>query len=271
MPSNDKKTWSSFGELFKELREKAGVTLEELSETSKIQITHLKNLEEERFDSLPPYVYVRGFIQRSCAVFTQKISEKKSDKLSQDVTSEDGVNSYEGSSDKLTRLFISRVGFYNTLARDKYSNNDNTSKSKSGINTNRNFETSSYYNSLKSVKPKVFITPAGLAYFFIACISLLVLVYLSGRFVPFLFTPEIELSYPTTENIIVNFSEFRVAGHTRWAVSLTVGARKVYIGRNGEFEEKVLLNEGVNMLVIEAKSIFGRSKEVVRRAVYIKN
>lgn len=258
MSSTDKRKWSSFGEFFSELRGNAGITLEELSEISKIQIRHLRNLEQERFDLLPPYVYVRGFIARSCAVFTQKIHEDAAAKSGIDSSGANHISSYSDCQDKLTRLYISRAGFYNALTQDK------GSKSENAVNNRA-------YNNSKLVQSKVFVTPMGIAYFLVATLFLSVLFYLSGRFIPFLFTPEIELFYPSTENTIVNFSKFRINGHAKWAASLTVEGEEVYIGENGEFEKTILLKEGVNMTVLEAENIFGRTKEVVRRVVYIKN
>lgn len=53
----------SFGEYLKTLREEKGLSLEELSERTKIALTNLGFLEADRFDLLPPRVYVKGFIR----------------------------------------------------------------------------------------------------------------------------------------------------------------------------------------------------------------
>jgi flagellar biosynthesis protein FlhG len=44
------------------MRERRGVTLDELSDISKVGVTYLKALEQEQFDALPEPVYVRGFL-----------------------------------------------------------------------------------------------------------------------------------------------------------------------------------------------------------------
>ncbi len=53
----------SFGEYLKNLREERGKSLEEISESTKIAITNLDFLEKDRYELLPPRVFVKGFIR----------------------------------------------------------------------------------------------------------------------------------------------------------------------------------------------------------------
>lgn len=53
----------SYGEYLKSLREERGVSLEEISESTKIALANLRFLEEDRYDLLPPSVFVKGFIR----------------------------------------------------------------------------------------------------------------------------------------------------------------------------------------------------------------
>jgi len=66
---SSKQSLNSFGPLFKELREKSGLSLDKLSELSKISKNHLTHLEQEEFEKLPPAVYARGFIAKCCKIF----------------------------------------------------------------------------------------------------------------------------------------------------------------------------------------------------------
>ncbi|MCB9090974.1 MAG: helix-turn-helix domain-containing protein [Halobacteriovoraceae bacterium] len=50
------------GPFLKEIREYKGMTLERLSELTKILKTYLIHIEEENFDKLPAIVYTRGFV-----------------------------------------------------------------------------------------------------------------------------------------------------------------------------------------------------------------
>ena len=51
------------GNLLKALREATGQSYQEIQEMTKISLSHLRSLEENRFDLLPQPVYVRGFLQ----------------------------------------------------------------------------------------------------------------------------------------------------------------------------------------------------------------
>jgi cytoskeleton protein RodZ len=53
----------SFGAYLKSLREEKGKSLEEISESTKIAVASLDFLENDRFDLLPPRVFVKGFIR----------------------------------------------------------------------------------------------------------------------------------------------------------------------------------------------------------------
>lgn len=53
----------SFGQYLKNLREEAGKSLEEIAENTKIALTNLEFLEQDRYDLLPPRVFVKGFIR----------------------------------------------------------------------------------------------------------------------------------------------------------------------------------------------------------------
>jgi cytoskeleton protein RodZ len=53
----------SFGQYLKSLREEKGVTLEQIAENTKIAVPNLDSIEKDRYDLLPPRVFVKGFIR----------------------------------------------------------------------------------------------------------------------------------------------------------------------------------------------------------------
>jgi curved DNA-binding protein CbpA len=53
----------SDGDLFRQLREAAGVSVEELQDRTKVCVSYIKDIEANRFDRLPQLVYVRGFLR----------------------------------------------------------------------------------------------------------------------------------------------------------------------------------------------------------------
>ncbi|MBI5572333.1 MAG: DUF4115 domain-containing protein [Desulfomonile tiedjei] len=53
----------SFGAYLKGLREEKGKPIEEISDSTKIAVSNLQLLETDRYDLLPPRVFVKGFIR----------------------------------------------------------------------------------------------------------------------------------------------------------------------------------------------------------------
>ena len=52
------------GPLLRSVREKMGIPLEEISERTKISIGTLRFIEEERFQVLPPLIYLKAFVSQ---------------------------------------------------------------------------------------------------------------------------------------------------------------------------------------------------------------
>jgi cytoskeleton protein RodZ len=62
-PINDS---MSIGEYLKDLRERSGLNLETIAHRTKINLTILKILEEDRLEDLPNITYVKGFVKAVC-------------------------------------------------------------------------------------------------------------------------------------------------------------------------------------------------------------
>jgi cytoskeletal protein RodZ len=62
----NRKNVFSFGDFLREKREEKGLSLEKLEEMTKIKKTILDDLENERFEKLPPKIYIRGIISKYC-------------------------------------------------------------------------------------------------------------------------------------------------------------------------------------------------------------
>ena len=58
--------WS--GALLRQLREIRGLNLDDIAQRTKISRGHLRSIEEDSFDFLPPDVYVKGFISQIARV-----------------------------------------------------------------------------------------------------------------------------------------------------------------------------------------------------------
>lgn len=63
-PMNDKNNTQNFADFIKEKRTSKNISLERLSELTKIQVYHLEALELGEFEKLPPLVYRAGIFKR---------------------------------------------------------------------------------------------------------------------------------------------------------------------------------------------------------------
>lgn len=64
--SENKKNVFQFGDFLRQKREEKGITLEKLETLTKIKKTILDDLENERFEKLPPKIYIKGIISKYC-------------------------------------------------------------------------------------------------------------------------------------------------------------------------------------------------------------
>ena len=63
----NKPTEHHLGELLRQMREKAGISQNELAAMTKISSRYVTALEEGRFDTIPGRFFIRGFIRNICA------------------------------------------------------------------------------------------------------------------------------------------------------------------------------------------------------------
>ncbi|HET6411998.1 MAG TPA: helix-turn-helix transcriptional regulator [Anaeromyxobacter sp.] len=59
-PAPEATSWS--GEVLRKLREARGISLQQISERTKVTRRHIENIEADRFESLPAAVYLRGIL-----------------------------------------------------------------------------------------------------------------------------------------------------------------------------------------------------------------
>lgn len=90
----------------------------------------------------------------------------------------------------------------------------------------------------------------GLLLLFIACYSLF-------EFRQVLASPQITIISPRTTKI-ANATTTRILGETKNVSSITLNERTIYVDRNGNFSEEIVLASGYNILSFEARDRFGK-------------
>ncbi len=58
----------TLGQRLKKARESSGFSLKKFAEISKIQLGYLEGLEEGRYEKLPAFVYIQGFLKKYCQI-----------------------------------------------------------------------------------------------------------------------------------------------------------------------------------------------------------
>jgi hypothetical protein len=82
-PVPDDTTWS--GEVLRRIREARGITLQQVSERTKVTRHHIENIEADRFELLPASVYLRGIllsIARELRLDGQKVARSYLERVS---------------------------------------------------------------------------------------------------------------------------------------------------------------------------------------------
>ncbi len=82
-PVPDTTSWS--GEVLRKLREARGITLQQISERTKVTRHHIENIEGDRFELLPASVYLRGIllsIARELRLDGQKVARSYLERVS---------------------------------------------------------------------------------------------------------------------------------------------------------------------------------------------
>ena len=221
------------GGILKQAREEKDISLEEISEATKIQRRYLEDIENGEYQNLPPDIYTCGFIKR-CACFLRLDGEKiasfyRRERCIQEkmVESKGGRKVGAGSAD------VFKKDFSNSFSKRK----------------------------LFIVTPKILTLLLGII------VLATVIFYLWHQISSFNTVPQLRLSEPS-EDQIINQDDIYFRGQTEKDVELKINGEVVCLDPLGNFEVEVNLQEGLNVIVLEAENHFGKKAKVVRRVIY---
>jgi len=99
-------------------------------------------------------------------------------------------------------------------------------------------------------------------------IFLIAIVWYFSREITFLTAaPDLEINSPFTD-LIVSEESFEVIGKTDPTAFLTINDKKIFIEKDGNFNNLINLVAGVNLIKIKAENRFGKTNEIIRRIIY---
>jgi hypothetical protein len=84
----------------------------------------------------------------------------------------------------------------------------------------------------------------------------------------FLGTPNIKITSPAADNIIINNSTIKLSGEASRQDKLTINNEEVLIEKSGRFEKDFSLQPGINTIEFKIKRFLGKEITVVRQVVY---
>lgn len=102
----------------------------------------------------------------------------------------------------------------------------------------------------------------------LACILVLLILYVAVRFSAIAGKPTLIFENPKNEITVVSESPFVFSGRLRGGDALYVNGEQVLLGADGFWEKSVLLETGLNTIEIRAEKFLGRETRVIRQVLY---
>lgn len=106
-------------------------------------------------------------------------------------------------------------------------------------------------------------------YLVIGIIAAILVIYFGFRFYAISGTPNLTISYPSENMIVIEANYISMHGKVTNSDKLTVNGEKVDVQSNGNWEKTITsLNTGINPVEITAKKFLGREIKVIRQIIY---
>ncbi len=100
-----------------------------------------------------------------------------------------------------------------------------------------------------------------------AC-GILLLIYVSINFNKLLGAPQLEIIYPTTNNLIIHQPLISIEGKAGTDNKLTINEEELLVDDDGRFKKELNLDPGINTITIVSKKFLGREKKVTKKIIY---
>lgn len=114
--------------------------------------------------------------------------------------------------------------------------------------------------------PKVIVTPKTMTIAAISFLTIIIVGYIGWQVSILTSPPRLNLISPS-EDISINENTLSVEGTTDPGALLFINDTEIGVGSNGEFNEDINLQQGVNVLTIKAENKMGKSTEINRTIV----
>jgi len=99
-------------------------------------------------------------------------------------------------------------------------------------------------------------------------LAIIVVTYLAFKIETLLGVPNIDISNPATDNMVVNLPTIDLRGEIDAKDKLTINNEEIATDKNGYFEKKFLLEAGINSIEFKVKRLLGKETTIVRKVIY---
>lgn len=215
----------------KDARVAAGLSLEKLSEQTKIPVKYIRYLEDENYEGLPAEIYVKGFL-RQCSSYLRIDPQP------------------------LIDLYIKEFNIRNNINKSLFFSNKNSRKINDSKQRNRLMHNFSRPNFV--ITPKLIL--ALVTIFLVAAIGY----YFWHQIRSFVSGPVITIFEPV-EDIVTSEGKITLSGKADPQSILKINGTAVTLSAEGSFYQTLYLNKGSNYIKLMAINRQGRTSEVIRR------
>lgn len=219
----------------KDARVAAGLSLEKLSEQTKIPVKYIRYLEDENYEGLPAEIYVKGFL-RQCSSYLRIDPQPLIDLYTKEYNIRNNIKK---------SLFL--------FSGPANKNSRKNSKNKQRNRLMQNFS-----------RPRFVITPK-----LILALATIILVAAIGYYFwyqirSFVSGPVITIFEPV-EDIITKEGKITLSGKADPQSILKINGTAVTLSAEGSFYQTLYLSKGANYIKLMAINRQGKTSEVVRR------
>jgi len=109
--------------------------------------------------------------------------------------------------------------------------------------------------------------PVG-RYFLMGGIAAVLVLYAGFRFYEISGKPDVTVSYPSENMVIVDASSVSISGKISNGDELRINGERVDIQKNGYWQKDVSLQPGINTMEITAKKFLGKETKLIRQIDY---
>ena len=98
--------------------------------------------------------------------------------------------------------------------------------------------------------------------------AIIIFLYLTWNIKSLLSAPEINITYPNVDELIVSQPNFNITGSLDPNYKLTINDKNVLVDSDGRFNFGIDLKTGLNLVDIKAKKFLGKETKVQKRLIY---